>query len=320
MINYSDEELAEVKNLFDNRHILTEEEYKRINKKLEEDKPSVDFIPFYFISVKNEDLFNKIKNDDFVKKYSYLCFLPEVADVLYRKGQDISFEELRTNGHVGRGSAALITLPDKKLILKRKESLDEGIVANTAADLGVGPKQYFAFNNMILEDFVLGKTFSEYSKSMNEEQAYKLGDRVADMLNKLHSKDIVYNDIILMDDFWHKSHLFVPENINESKLIDFGVSLNLKNHPNLTNADAFKYVKTLPGMSSLFDFYRENDEELNAYLDKHREYLNESDKKFIKSRDLDFMNEGATAWMNRQNSFKNIDSFKEGFRLKYEDN
>jgi len=314
MINYSEEELKEIRKLFGVRKNLTQDEKDLLIRKRTSNPPSAMLEPLHFISVKNEDLFDKISKDPDVEKYSILGFLPEVRDAIYNKNNSVAYSFLGSNGHVARGAPLLLDLGDKQLVFKREQMSSEPEIARIASDLLVGPKQYESLDGFILEEFVQGTPFPLFAKTMSQETAYNLGERVGEMLYALHSNDLVYNDIILTDDFWHKSHLIIPEDVKKSKLIDFGVTINLKSHPDLNKEEVFKYMRTLPGVSFMIEGNNLNkdSESLQQDLLNFKQMLDSSKKSEIKHRDLDFISEGLT--FASYNSGNQLKAFYEGFK------
>ena len=87
----------------------------------------------------------------------------------------------------------------------------------------------------------------------SSDNMYQLGRRMGEILSKLHSRDILYNDVTWTDDMG-KSHLIIPET-TPAILIDYGVALRLNNHPNLTDEEVFNYARTLPGVNFTVESY-----------------------------------------------------------------
>jgi len=314
MIQYSEEELKEIRTLYGNRQSLTEQEKELLIRKRTSNPPSPMLEPLHFISVKNEDLFDKISKDPDVEKYSILGFLPEVREAIYNKNNALTYSFMSSNGHGARGLTLLLDLEDKKLVFKKEQMSSEPEIARIASDLSVGPKQYESLDGFILEEFVQGIPFPLFAKTMNQETSYNLGERVGEMLYALHSNDLVYNDIILTDDFWHKSHLIIPEDVKKSRLIDFGVTINLRSHPDLNKEEVFKYMRTLPGVSFMIEGNNlmPESESLQNDLLNFKQMLDSSKKSEIKNRDLDFISEGLH--FASYNSGNNLQSFYDGFK------
>ncbi|GIT42872.1 MAG: hypothetical protein Ct9H300mP11_08080 [Chloroflexota bacterium] len=64
------------------------------------------------------------------------------------------------------------------------------------------------------------------------------------MLRRLHQEGIYYNDVTFSDPMG-RSHILVALN-GRCRLIDFGISLNLDQHPNLGREEVHNFVRTLP--------------------------------------------------------------------------
>ncbi|PIN80116.1 hypothetical protein COV13_04065, partial [Candidatus Woesearchaeota archaeon CG10_big_fil_rev_8_21_14_0_10_32_9] len=112
MIQYSEEELKEIRRLFGVRKSLTQNEKDLLIRKMISNPPTPMLEPMYFISVKNVDLFDKISKDPDVEKYSFLGFLPEVRDAIYNKNNSLNYSFMSSNGHGARGLTLLLDLED----------------------------------------------------------------------------------------------------------------------------------------------------------------------------------------------------------------
>ncbi len=318
METYSLNELDEIRLLLNSRKDISDEEKLKLNESRLGENISNMLLPLYFISIKNKDLFEKIKKDPLVEKYSYLCFLPEIHERIYA-GRNVSHSIISAPGHGNRGMVIKINDDSDSFVFKKEQSYNEKEIAKSASDLKIGPKLYDSLDGFILEEFVKGTSFSELVKnnSICETDCYNLGLRVGDILNDLMKKNIVYNDIILMDDFWYKSHLIVPQNIEETKLIDFGVSIDASSHPNLDKREVFKYFRTLPFVS--YKVEQENLNEDSASLQQElydlKKDLDSESRAELFRRDLGFIFEGCQFVAYRNGSVANA-IFK-GFRESY---
>ena len=151
---------------------------------------------------------------------------------------------------------------------------------------------------------------------------YRIGRNLGGMLARLHRQQIYYNDATLSDPAG-RSHLIVPPNwaanaggnappvgnvgsdISQSdagnagndnaeygcRLIDFGVSLRLDNHPRLEPEEVYNFVRTLPEFR-LFSGMGLGGPELGRFLEQYRQRLAGVSKEAILNRDLRFVDEG----------------------------
>ena len=150
---------------------------------------------------------------------------------------------------------------------------------------------------------------------------YRIGRDLGGMLARLHRQQIYYNDATLSDPAG-RSHLIVPPdwaanaggnapggnvgsdrsdrsqsdagNYNAEygcRLIDFGVSLRLDNHPRLEPEEVYNFVRTLPEFR-LFSGMGLGGRELGRFLEQYRQRLAGVSKEAILNRDLRFVDEG----------------------------
>ena len=152
----------------------------------------------------------------------------------------------------------------------------------------------------------------------NDAIMYRIGRNLGGMLARLHRQQIYYNDATLSDPAG-RSHLIVPpdwavnasgnapggnvgSDINQSdaandnaeygcRLIDFGVSLRLDNHPRLEPEEVYNFVRTLPEFR-LFSGMGLGGPELGRFLEQYRQRLAGVSKEAILNRDLRFVDEG----------------------------
>ena len=158
----------------------------------------------------------------------------------------------------------------------------------------------------------------------NDAIMYRIGRNLGGMLARLHRQQIYYNDATLSDPAG-RSHLIVPPNWaanaggnapggnvgsdrsdnsqsdagnagNDNaeygcRLIDFGVSLRLDNHPRLEPEEVYNFVRTLPEFR-LFSGMGLGGPALGRFLEQYRQRLAGVSKEAILNRDLRFVDEG----------------------------
>ena len=184
----------------------------------------------------------------------------------------------------------IIKHPTKKVVVKPTQNSREREVAQITGELGIGPKQYTSIDGFLTEQFVEGELFSRLrGDRTSADKVYPLGRRMGEILSKLHSREIYYNDTILTDDFG-RSHVIVPET-SPPILIDYGVALNLDRHPNFTDEEVYNFARTLP-MVRMFLEMPPSKERVQSLVQEFRPKLQIAPKEQIIARDIDFINEG----------------------------
>ena len=262
--------------------------------------------PFWKLSDLEMPLFLRLTSDPIVKALSRYAFFPEVLDRL-RSGHDIP--KLEFSGRA-RGMVATLTFNDKVIVIKPLQSAREDHIASIAGDLEIGPAQLPSLPGYLTEEFVSGTFFTELPQDrLTEDFLDDLGFRVGEMLRRLHQVDIYYNDVTFSDPRG-RSHILVDLN-GVCRLIDFGISLNLNHHPNLSQGEVHNFVRTLP-MYRVFRAMAEDQSHLDRFLADYAEKLAASPKSEITSRDFLFAQQGLQM-AARQMGDRIIDPVKNGF-------
>ena len=306
--NYSKNELTEIRSAISGS--LTPGDVAFLKGKFK-DPPPQHMIPLIKLAISNTDLYDKVCKDERTKDYSLLGFFPETFNLVY--GSETSPKVSFSGGT--RGWVAIIDHPDKKIVIKPFQSSGEDEIAKIASDLGAGPRQLETLPGFLTEVFVDGKLFTQLGNDKTTPESMAgMGRRTGEILFSLHSKDIYYNDTILGDDMG-KSHIIVPEK-SPLILFDYGASINLSQHPKLSDEDVFNFVRTLPGINSMI--YSASQEEISALISEYRIKVQGYSKKEISSRDIWFVKEGlffASMRLNMPQSA--FDAFSAGFRETY---
>ena len=262
--------------------------------------------PFWKLSDLEMPLFLRLTSDPTVKALSRYAFFPEVLDRL-RSGHDIP--KLEFSGRA-RGMVATLTFNDKVIVIKPLQSAREDHIASIAGDLEIGPAQLPSLPGYLTEEFVSGTFFTELPQDrLTEDFLDDLGFQVGEMLRRLHQVDIYYNDVTFSDPRG-RSHILVDLN-GVCRLIDFGISLNLNHHPNLSRGEVHNFVRTLP-MYRVFRAMAEDQSHLDRFLADYAEKLAASPKSEITSRDFLFAQQGLQM-AARQMGDRIIDPVKNGF-------
>ena len=142
---------------------------------------------------------------------------------------------------------------------------------------------------------------------------YQRGRDLGNMMTNLHASQIYYNDTTLSDPSG-RSHLLVSFG-GAPRLIDFGVSLLLDCHPQMSREEVYNFVRTLP-MFRVFAGMGIGGDELDRFLEEYRLRLARTSREEIMSRDLQFMGEGLLLAARRLGS-QIVDPFQRGFGETY---
>ena len=269
------------------------------------DWPPSRLAPFWGLASTNLPLFEKLGSDPFLETYSIYGFFPVVHEWIGRSDPPpaIAFSG-RTRGRV-----AILRSGDGGLVVKPTQSSREGEIADIAGELEVGPCQHESLPGFITEELVPGVFFTEVSpQEGNSEAMYRRGRELGNILACLHGNQIYYNDSTLSDPMG-RSHLIVSDG-GPGRLIDFGVSLLLDRHPQISREEVYNFVRTLP-MFRLVAGMGVEGEQLNGFLDEYRLRLARTSKEEIMSRDIRFMEEGLMMAARRLGS-QIIDPFRLG--------
>jgi len=307
---YTEEELKAVRDTLTGKRRLSNREIETLRTEFK-DKQLLPYIfPFIELFATNPELYRKISADERVEKYSLFSFFPETFELVY--GSEVSPEISFDGGN--RGLIGIIKHPTKSVVVKPTQNSREQEVAQIADELGIGPKQYVSLDGFLTEQFVEGKPFSRLDGDRTSaDRIYSLGRRIGEILLKLHSRDIYYNDTILTDDFG-RSHVIVPETA-PAVLLDYGVALRLDRHPNLTDEEVFNFARTLPMVTMLLGT-RPLKEEVQSLVQQYRPKLQTATREQILARDIGFINEGLTFAVYRLGNHI-VQPFLRGFNETY---
>ena len=307
---YTEEELREVRDALAGKRKLSNQEIEILRNEFWNKQIPKYMYPFVGIFATNPDLHRKISGDERVQKYYIFGFFPETFNLVY--GSEVSPEISFDGGN--RGLVGIIKHPTKKVVVKPTQNSREQEIAQIADELGIGPKQYVSIDGFLTEQFVEGELFSRLRVDRaSADNVFCLGRRMGEILSKLHSREIYYNDTILTDDLG-RSHVIVPEK-SPAVLFDYGVALRLDKHPNLTDEEVYNFARTLP-MVGMFFGMQPPQEQIQALVRQHRSPLQTATKEQIMARDIDFINEGLTFAPYRLGNHI-VESFLRGFKETY---
>lgn len=258
------------------------------------DKPLVDRIkteqPYLMplVGLAGErELFDKLQRDPRIGRFSFTMFFPVLGGHL---DSDLADVEITIRPTRTRGFAARILVEGKDVVIKPIQSPDEPKIAKYAGEQGIGPGQYETLDGFLTEEFLPGKLFSQVSRELDSGSARAIGLRVAEILSILHKANFVFNDVIFDDDFGG-SHLIV-DTTKGTRLIDFGVSIDLTAFPNLTDEQIYRVLLTLPGIGGLIQAGMMERDELDARIAQMKETLQHESRDGLIVRDIHFVHEG----------------------------
>lgn len=307
---YTQEEYKEIQDKIAGKRILSSQELETLRTQFGNKEIPGYLYPFIGLFVTNPDLYRKISEDERVKKYSLFGFFPETFDLVY--GSEISPEIILNGGN--RGLIGIIKHPERQVVIKPTQSSREHEVAQIADELEIGPKQYVSLDGFLTEQFIGGDLFSRLrGDRTSSDRMHNMGMRMGEILTKLHSREIYYNDTILTDDFG-RSHVIVPET-SPVVLFDYGVALKLDKHPNLSDEEVFNFARTLP-LVNMFLGMEPSQEQIHSLVEEYRPKLQTITKEQVIARDIDFINEGLTFAEYRLGNHV-VKPFLRGFRETY---
>ena len=200
-----------------------------------------DLAPFWELAETAPVLWQKLARDELVGIYSIYGFFPGIYEMVYLAESPAA---IAFDGR-SRGRVALVRGPERELVVKPWQSYREGEIAAIAADLDVGPRQYPSLPGFLTEELCPGVFFTELPPAeLDDARLFQVGRALGEMLARLHSRRIYYNDATLSDPEG-RSHLLVSPD-GWCRLIDFGVSVLLDRHPRLTGEEVYNCACTLP--------------------------------------------------------------------------
>ena len=219
-------------------------------------------------------LFDKLAADRLLQTYSIYGLFPGPYQRIYRNRER---PQLTFDGRT-RGLVAIFRFREPSdnqgLVVKPLQSRREGEIAQLAGAAQVGPTQYPSLAGFITEEFIPGVFFTDLA-----------ANRIADGGNGNVGNDRSDSS---------QSDAGNAGNDNAEygcRLIDFGVSLRLDNHPRLEPEEVYNFVRTLPEFR-LFSGMGLGGPELGRFLEQYRQRLSGVSKEAILNRDLRFVDEG----------------------------
>ncbi len=241
---------------------------------------------------------------NFLKTENTISNFPDINIDDKKEKPKIYIFPTRTRGH-----AFKVSFQNEIHIIKPLQSSIEPSVAEKASQIGVGPKQYKSKEGYIHEEFVEGPLLLNLKKEECTPDFMKeLGKKFARALNELHKQDVLVNDQILSDDF-SNCHTIIDKK-GDVRIIDFGVSIDLEDFPNLSDEAVRSLIITDPFMSWSFNYGSPEDQknELKNYRENILPRF-KSKKDLIKFKDYHLLQEG---FYFLQQRLPNAQYFNEG--------
>lgn len=248
--------------------------------------------PLWPLERTDRELWRLLIEDDLIERFSVYGLFPAAYPLAY--GPDSQQTTIRYDGRT-RGRVAIINGESAGVVIKPCQSSREAEIAAIAGDLGVGPAQLAGIAGFICEEYVVGRFFTDLpAEEATPERMRLVGAALANALSRLHSGGICYNDATISDPEGRSHIILRPD--GEIRLIDFGVSLLLDNHPKgLTFEDAWNAARTDP----MFRLFRQmtagdDDAALARFVADYGRRLAGQTPAEIQSRDWRVAEEGAS--------------------------
>ena len=311
-VKYSASEIARIREHISGKRISTSKPDQLLVERLQ--KENLGLLPFCGLANEERALFEKLASDPRVARLSYVLFFPVLEPDLESDFSHITFKLFKTRS---RGIAVRVKSSDKDVIIKPVQSPDDHKIATYAGEHDIGPIQHPTIDGFLTEEFLPGELFANISHRLDDNTAATIGKRVAEILSILHRAQILFNDTIFDNDFGG-SHLLVDEK-GHAKLIDFGVSIDLNNFPNLTDEQVFRILLTLPLLGGFIQSGMMSEAQIKGEIAKMRSGFALVSRDDVLRRDIDFVHEGFVITHHKNSRAAGIilDAFQEVYeRLK----
>lgn len=252
--------------------------------------------PLWPLAHRGDELWELLVEDRRIARFSVYGLFPASYELVYgEQAGDVSVRyDGRTRGRVAiisgeiRGEAA-------DVVIKPCQSPGEADIAAIAGDLGLGPKQLSSIDGFLTEEFVSGSFLTDLKpEEASAERMHGIGLELGTALSRLHAAGICYNDATVADPDG-RSHTILLPGVG-IRLIDFGVALLLRDHPeNLTFHDVYNAARTDP----MFRLFRQmapdtGADALGTFVRDYGRRLARQSVDEIQSRDWRIADEGTS--------------------------
>ncbi len=252
--------------------------------------------PLWPLAGRDGALWKLLVEDQRLERFSVYGLFPASHDLVY--GPESVDVDIRYGGRT-RGRVAIITgrLRGQAvgIVIKPCQSPGESEIAGIAGDHGLGPRQLPSIDGFLTEEFVHGPFLTDMSpEEATVERMHSTGHELATAVSRLHAAGICYNDATVSDPEGRSHTILLAD--GGIRLIDFGVSLLLRNHPaNLTFHDVYNAARTDP----IFRLFRQmapdaGPEALGRFINDYGGRLAQQSVNEIQSRDWRIAGEGAS--------------------------
>ena len=254
-MRYNAAQLAAIREIIAGLPLLSPDDAARRSTAVADGHCPPQLWPLWPLADANPSLWAALLDDNQIADFSVYGLFPASYDLVY--GNNGATARIRYEGRT-RGRVAIISGCDadgrpQRVVIKPCQSRADPEIAAIAGDLDVGPPQLPTIANFISEEFVDGVFLTELPPEMaTPERMYAIGAALGNAITRLHQAGICYNDAAVADPAG-RSHLIVRPD-DAIRLIDFGVSLLLREHPAaLTFEDAWNAARTDP----MFHLFRQ---------------------------------------------------------------
>lgn len=310
VLDYSSEELALIRRAIAPPPPKPPEEVVEAMRPAPGMPPAAHMPPFWKLSDLAKPLFLRLSADPVVQALSQYTFFPEVYRRL-RSGQEIPTIEFSGRA---RGTVAILNFEEIAIVIKPLQSEREDQIARIAGEIGVRPRPIGISAGLPDRGIRWGDVFTELPQErLSDGLLRQIGSRVGEMLRRLHQADIYYDDVTFSDPRG-RSHLLVDSD-GSCRIIDFGISLMLDQHPDLGREEVHNFVRTLP-MYRVFRGMAEDQSHVDRFLAEYAGKLARASKEEIFARDLTFAQEGLSMAAKHLGE-RIVEPVKEGFKGAY---
>ena len=247
-MRYNAAQLAAIREIIAGLPLLSPDDAARRNAAVADGRCPPPLWPLWPLADANPSLWAALLDDNRIADFSVYGLFPAAYDLVY--GSNGAATSIRYEGRT-RGRVAIISGNGTdgrpcRVVIKPGQSRAEPAIAAIAGDLGVGPPQLPTIANFISEEFVDGVFLTELpQETATPARMYAIGAALGAAITRLHRAGICYNDAAVADPAG-RSHLIVQPD-GTIRLIDFGVSLLLREHPSaLTFENAWNAARTDP--------------------------------------------------------------------------
>lgn len=252
--------------------------------------------PLWPLARTDGELWRLLVEDDRIEQFSVYGLFPAAYPLVY--GPEPDAPTIRYDGRT-RGRVAIVSGPASTVVIKPCQSRREAEIAAIAGQLEVGPRQLETIDGFITEEFIDGPFLTDLpADDATAQRMRDVGAALAGALTRLHAAGVCYNDATISDPEGRSHVILRPD--GQVRLIDFGVSLLLDNHPeSLTFEDAWNAARTDP----MFRLFRQmtggSEDALGRFVNDYGRRLAGQTVAEIQSRDLRIAEEGTNVIAGR---------------------